>query len=340
MEKKKRTHTKAKKVAIALLSVSMLGTGAVALTNNADFAIVEEKNSQGGSTEVIGLYRCCMKYNDPVENFYGAINGWLWDDPLTEPEVVANCINTYGYYSDDASIAYLKAVGMLPADYVYTGKKSSSSTTASTASTSSTSTSTSTNHTHSYDTEKVTKEATCTEVGTKTLTCSCGDSKTEEIPMIDHTYEVTSETPATCTEDGTKTLTCSMCGDTKEETVTALGHDMVESESVEASCAKEGYITRTCSVCGEEETETIPAFGHDLGEWETTKEASLFTDGEKVQKCSVCGEAVNVEVIPATCPIPLAGVIGIAVAVVAVIGGAIAVVLKKKKKKDDNPLDI
>lgn len=36
-------------------------------------------------------------------------------------------------------------------------------------------------HTHKYF-EKITKEATCTEKGIKTFTCSCGDSYTEEIP--------------------------------------------------------------------------------------------------------------------------------------------------------------
>lgn len=42
-------------------------------------------------------------------------------------------------------------------------------------------------HTHSY-TENITKEATCTEAGAKTLTCSCGDTKTESIPATGHDY--------------------------------------------------------------------------------------------------------------------------------------------------------
>ncbi len=42
-------------------------------------------------------------------------------------------------------------------------------------------------HTHSY-TSKVTKEATCTETGIKTYTCSCGNSYTETIPVKGHTY--------------------------------------------------------------------------------------------------------------------------------------------------------
>lgn len=38
-------------------------------------------------------------------------------------------------------------------------------------------------HNHSY-TETITKEATYTEAGFKTYTCACGDSYTEEIPML------------------------------------------------------------------------------------------------------------------------------------------------------------
>ena len=44
---------------------------------------------------------------------------------------------------------------------------------------------------HTWDTGTVTKEATCTEPGVKTYTCTdegCGETKTEEIPATGHTY--------------------------------------------------------------------------------------------------------------------------------------------------------
>lgn len=44
------------------------------------------------------------------------------------------------------------------------------------------------NHKHSY-TETITKKAGCEETGEKTLTCVCGDSKTEIIPATGHDYE-------------------------------------------------------------------------------------------------------------------------------------------------------
>lgn len=53
-------------------------------------------------------------------------------------------------------------------------------------------------HIHSY-TENITKQATCTEAGEKTLTCTCGDTKTESIPATGHTY-----VEGICTECGEK----------------------------------------------------------------------------------------------------------------------------------------
>lgn len=43
-------------------------------------------------------------------------------------------------------------------------------------------------HVHSYGEPVVTKEATCTETGVKTKTCSCGDAQTEEIPVLVHNF--------------------------------------------------------------------------------------------------------------------------------------------------------
>jgi len=66
-------------------------------------------------------------------------------------------------------------------------------------------------HTHSY-TEKITKNPTCTESGTKTFTCSCGTSYTETVSATGHSYGAWTVTKnATVSEEGTETRTCLKC---------------------------------------------------------------------------------------------------------------------------------
>ncbi len=66
---------------------------------------------------------------------------------------------------------------------------------------------------HTWDSGVVTKNATCTEKGEKTYTCtSCGATKTEKIDKISHSYTVVKKR-ATTSSNGT--LKCSMCGATK-----------------------------------------------------------------------------------------------------------------------------
>lgn len=43
-------------------------------------------------------------------------------------------------------------------------------------------------HTHVYGEWVVTKAASCTEAGSRSRTCECGDTQTEEIPQTDHNY--------------------------------------------------------------------------------------------------------------------------------------------------------
>lgn len=67
---------------------------------------------------------------------------------------------------------------------------------------------------HSYGAGVVTKEATCTEPGVKTFTCTkCGSTKTEIIPKLAHTPVVDPAVPATVTKTGlTEGSHCSVCG--------------------------------------------------------------------------------------------------------------------------------
>lgn len=69
-------------------------------------------------------------------------------------------------------------------------------------------------HEHVY-TEAITTDATCEADGEKTFTCECGDSYTESIPALGHSYgEYVYNNDATTSADGTETATCSVCGGT------------------------------------------------------------------------------------------------------------------------------
>ena len=106
----------------------------------------------------------------------------------------------------------------------------------------------------------VTVEATCTQDGSVTYTCACGDSYVEVIPAAGHDYKAVVTAP-TCTVGGYTTYTCATCGDayTANETA-AVGHDY-NVTTVAATCLKDGSVTYTCA-CGHRYIEVIPATGH------------------------------------------------------------------------------
>lgn len=91
-------------------------------------------------------------------------------------------------------------------------------------------------HEHSY-VATITKDATCTEAGIRTYTCTiCGDQYLEEIPALGHAYgNWIATVQPTCTEAGTQSSICSRCGDTQTRTVPPTGHS---------------FQNGVCTVCG------------------------------------------------------------------------------------------
>ena len=151
----------------------------------------------------------------------------------------------------------------------------------------------------------VTKEATCTETGTKEIHCKECDEviNSESIPANGHKPEskwtITKE--PTCTEQGEQVKKCTVCGDPAEtEKVEATGH----SPSGKWEYYEEGKCKKVqfCTVCGDvaleqkdNEIEQTPS-----DEWVVTKEATCDHEGERVQYCKICGDPMNTEVIPQT----------------------------------------
>lgn len=148
-------------------------------------------------------------------------------------------------------------------------------------------------HEHSYVTI-VTKEATCTEKGTKVVKCeTCGEVfKTEAIAPKGHHWnnKVVTKEP-TCTEEGTAEYTCDACGEKKTESIEVLGHDVIETIITEPTCGTAGSKELTCSRCDYKEIAEIPATGeHTWDEGVITTEPTCGVEGEKTYTCTVCGE--------------------------------------------------
>lgn len=105
---------------------------------------------------------------------------------------------------------------------------------------------------HTYDAGVVTKEATCTEKGVKTFTCTkCKATKTEEIPVKEHDFSAGVSTPPTCTQEGVGKCACGEVGGT----IPALGHKFDEKTG---KCINPGCSEMNPDFSGSNEGETNP----------------------------------------------------------------------------------
>ncbi len=141
---------------------------------------------------------------------------------------------------------------------------------------------------------------TCEEEGYTTYTCSCGDTYTDDkVAALGHTVSSWKLTVgSTCTAEGTKTGACDRCGESQTESVPKLPHTY-STAVTPATCTEKGYTTYTC-YCGETYTDNIvDALGHAMGEWKVTHSATCTEDGSKVGFCDRCGHSVT-ETIPKT----------------------------------------
>ena len=144
-------------------------------------------------------------------------------------------------------------------------------------------------------------------------------------------WQETERTDATCTDTGYVTYNNANNTEiTKTEEIPALGHSYDVTDTKEPTCTKKGSTTYTCSRCGDTYAEETDALGHQEGDWTVTKEPGLFSKGEKVIKCTVCDEVLKTGSVEQTCPLPLPAVIAIGVAVIALIVSVIVMLRKKR----------
>lgn len=107
-----------------------------------------------------------------------------------------------------------------------------------------------------------------------------------------HAYEITYVKEATCTEQGYTTFTCSLCENTYDAIfIDAIGHDFVCTETVqETTCEQDGIYLYTCNYCGEKKTEKVPAKIHEYSEeWVETR-ATCSQEGVMACVCKKCGK--------------------------------------------------
>ena len=139
---------------------------------------------------------------------------------------------------------------------------------------------------HDWSTNDCAEEAHCTREG-----CDATRAAGEHVWGG---WTVTKE--ATCTEAGSRSHTCTSCGASESETIAAQGH-AYQSKVTAPTCTEKGYTTHTCSRCGnsyqDSETATL---GHDWGEWVVTKEPTETEDGSQHRNCSRC-DAVETQTI-------------------------------------------
>ena len=142
--------------------------------------------------------------------------------------------------------------------------------------------------------QTVTKEASCTEEGELTFTCThegCGESYTQPIPKTEH--DLTEETtPATCTTYGYVIYSCKNCDYSYiAQILQPLGHSWDEGTVIgQADCVHAGIRSFTCAQCGETKLEAIPALGHTWDEGTLTRKPTAYAEGEMTYTCTQCGE--------------------------------------------------
>ncbi len=143
-------------------------------------------------------------------------------------------------------------------------------------------------HNHSYETETV--DATCTEDGTITYTCSCSDTYTKKIEANGHTdSEWIVDKDSTCSAEGSKHIECTVCEEVlKTEAIAKLPHSYLETVT-EPTCTAKGYTTYTCA-CGDTYIDDYTDKLDHKYTSEITTPATHLTEGVKTFSCE-CGES-------------------------------------------------
>ncbi len=160
---------------------------------------------------------------------------------------------------------------------------------------------------HTYGEWEVTKQASCTESGTKTRKCGvCSKIESDTFSSLGHNFstEWTTDKKATCTTAGSKSNHCTRCSATSNNTtISASGHSwgewIIEKKATDNT---EGLSVRKCGECDLKETQTIAKLAadghtHKFGEWQIIKAATCKEKGNATRICSICKEQEQKELL-------------------------------------------
>ena len=150
-------------------------------------------------------------------------------------------------------------------------------------------------HVHEFDEWFVTKNATCTEEGTKVRYCDCGEKQSDVIPTTEHVEEIIPAKEATCTNTGlTEGKKCSSCGEilVDPKVVDKKAHTDETILAVESTCTEKGLTEgKKCSVCDEilVVQQEAPLKAHIEVIDNAVASTCTKTGLTKGKHCSVCG---------------------------------------------------
>ena len=183
---------------------------------------------------------------------------------------------------------------------------------------------------HSY-TEQITQKPGCLTPGTKTFTCECGKSYTEEIPAVGHDYvgimlanngtQSLSFVCMNCMDiiagDAQNTAEAVMCGKTSynvsadslcgtavslwipDSDYALTNGDEVVAEGVTATTENGMTIVTLTGSAAFTVTDKTTNGEHRYGDFTTVKAATCTEDGEETAQCLICGETAS-RTVPAT----------------------------------------
>ena len=163
---------------------------------------------------------------------------------------------------------------------------------------------TTTVHTHEFGAWTVTKNATCTEEGSKERTCACGAKETETVPATGHNYstEWTIDVEPTCRKAGSKSHHCTVC-DAKTDVTKIDKVDHTEGTKIEnevaATCTTAGTYDEVvyCTVCNKEISRTqhiVAVLDHDFSAW-TGTQATCTEAGTETRTVEALGHNYSTE---------------------------------------------